>query len=150
MLKEMLTQEYIQIVNEELGWKEAIALAAKPLLENGKIEERYLEAMYSKAMEFGPFFDIGKQIAIPHARSEEGVNVTGLSYLRCNTPVYLLDKEDHPIDVFIIIAAADNTGHLKALSSLSEILIDNEKVNQLKALQSTSDIADFFRKEDEE
>ncbi len=149
MLKEMLSHEYIQVVDEKLGWKEAIALAARPLVENGKIEERYIEAMYNKANEFGPFFDIGKQIAIPHARSEEGVKVTGLSYLRCNTPVYLMDKEDHPIDIFIVIAAADNTGHLKALSSLSGILIDDEKVNQLKSLQSASEIADFFRKEDE-
>lgn len=150
MLAEYLSQEFIQVSDQKLGWKEAIALAAQPLIDAGKIEARYIDAMYAKAEEFGTFFDIGKQIAIPHARSEEGVKISGLSYLRTLEPVYLLDQEDHPIDLFIVIAAADNTQHLKALSSLSEILIDDEKVDALKALTDTSEIAEFFRKEDKQ
>ncbi|MGB4613197.1 MAG: PTS sugar transporter subunit IIA, partial [Erysipelotrichaceae bacterium] len=60
-----------------------------------------------------------------------------------------LDDKDHPIDIFIIIASADNNSHLTALASLSEILISDDLVNELKGLRTVSDIANFFRKEEE-
>lgn len=150
MLSLLLSENYINITDEELGWKEAIMLGSKPLIENGCIEERYVEAMYEMALKHGAFFDIGKQIAIPHARSEMGVLKTGMSFLRVKKPVYLLDDPSHPIDIFIIIAAADNSSHLKALTSLSEILINDETVSTLKGLSSASEIAELFRKEDKE
>lgn len=149
MLSKLITEEFIQIIDEELSWEDAIKLACKPLLKNKMIEERYVDAMFDMAKRHGPFFDIGKQIAIPHARSEMGVNKTSMSLLRCLKPVYLLDDKDHPIDIFIIIASADNNSHLTALASLSEILISDDLVNELKGLRTVSDIANFFRKEEE-
>lgn len=148
MLSELLKEEFIQFTDEELSWKDAIKLASEPLLKNGLIEDRYVEAIFETAIKFGPFFDIGKQIAIPHARSEMGVNSTSMSYLRCLKPVYLLDDKKHPIDIFIIIAAADNKSHLMALTSLSEILINDELVSSLKDLNTASEIANLIRKEE--
>ncbi len=148
MLSTLITEEFIQITDENLHWKDAVKLAAKPLLEKGCIEERYLDAIFEMADKHGPFFDIGKQIAIPHARSEMGVNKTSMSLLRCLKPVYLLDDEKHPIDIFIIIASADNNSHLQALAGLSEILINDELVNELKGLTTTSEIAELIRKEE--
>nr|WP_269207784.1 PTS sugar transporter subunit IIA [Streptococcus equi] len=45
-------------------------MAAQPLLESGQIQASYPEAMIAKVEEFGPFINLGKGIAIPHARPE--------------------------------------------------------------------------------
>lgn len=54
MLEQLITKETYQVSSQKLGWKEAIRLAAKPLLDQDKIIENYPEAMIQKVEEFGP------------------------------------------------------------------------------------------------
>ena len=80
--------------------------------------------MNKKVEEVGTYIHVGNGIAIPHARPEEGVINLGMSFLRTKTPVKLLGKEEHQIDIFICLAAIDNEAHLKALSHLTKLLAD--------------------------
>ncbi|MER0122728.1 BglG family transcription antiterminator [Streptococcus sp. ZJ100] len=145
MLGELITKETFQRSSESLNWKEAIALATQPLVANGSVEERYIDAMIGKVTEFGPFIDLGKGVAIPHARPEDGVNQIGMSMLVLENPVYLLDDPAHEIRLFICIAAIDNQTHLKALSGLTTILRKEENIQQLINAKSFDDIADLIK-----
>ncbi|MHC5230124.1 BglG family transcription antiterminator [Enterococcus sp. LJL99] len=131
MLTELLTKDTIQLTDQELTWQEAIELAAEPLKISGKIEPKYTDAMIKKVNDNGPFIHIGKGVALPHARPEEGVNELGMSLLKVNKPVLLLDDEKHPIQIFICLAAIDNEMHLKALAGLTRILSNKETLDQL-------------------
>ncbi|BAQ25079.1 putative PTS system, EIIA component [Streptococcus troglodytae] len=122
MLGGLLTKEDIQFSSKDMNWEEAIRLAARPLLQKQKIEERYIQAMIDKVKDNGPFINIGDHLALPHARPEEGVLEKGLSLLKLDRPVNLLDDPKHPISVFICLAASDNNAHLEALMSLTKIL----------------------------
>ncbi|SHH31910.1 BglG family transcription antiterminator [Virgibacillus chiguensis] len=145
MLSELLTEEMIQFTDEPLSWKEAIEMAAQPLLAAHKIRPEYIEAMNKKVEEVGTYIHIGKGIAIPHARPEEGVVHLGMSFLRTNTPVKLLGKDDHQIDVFICLAAVDNEAHLKALSHLTKLLSDNAILQALKAAQTAQEVMEIIK-----
>ena len=147
MLEELLTAETFQRSEEELEWQAAIALAAQPLLDKGAIHPRYIDAMVRKVEEFGPFIDLGKGIAIPHARPEDGVQELGMSLLVLDKPVYLLDDPKHPISLLICIAAIDNHTHLRALSHLTKILRDPENISQLVGAQQFTDIQDLLKEE---
>lgn len=147
MLSELITQDTYRYSDQELSWKEAIALAAQPLLEQGKIEDRYIDAMIGKVEEFGPFINLGKGIAIPHARPEEGVKEIGMSMLRLEHPVNLLDDPNHKIQLLICIAAVDNQTHLRALSHLTAILRESTNIQQLIGSTEFSDIADLLKEE---
>lgn len=48
VLEQLITKETYQVSSQKLGWKEAIRLAAKPLLDQDKITENYPEAMIQK------------------------------------------------------------------------------------------------------
>ena len=148
LLKELITKETYQVTDQNLNWKEAIALAAKPLQEKSIIDDNYIPAMVNKVEEFGPFIDLGKGVAIPHARPEDGVNEIGMSMLVLKEPVYLANDKDHPIEVMICIAAVDNKSHLKALSHLTRILRDNEMVEQIKQSNKFVDIEDILNEEE--
>lgn len=140
MLSELMTKDMINFTDERLDWKEAIRLAAKPLSETGKIEDGYVDAMIHNVEQLGAYIHIGKGIAIPHARPQAGVNQVGMSFLRTKTPVLLLDQEQHKIDIFICIAAVDNETHLKALSQLTKILADNDKLKELKQAETIEEV----------
>ncbi|WP_047984191.1 BglG family transcription antiterminator [Ornithinibacillus californiensis] len=150
MLSELLTEDMIQFTDVDLNWKDAISNASTPLLEAGKIEQNYIDAMISNVEEVGTYIHIGKGIAIPHARPEAGVKQIGMSFLRTKKPVLLLDKEEHAIDIFITIAAIDNEAHLKALSHLTKILADDSKLTLLKKANSAQEVITIIKEGEEE
>ncbi|NLT31175.1 MAG: PTS sugar transporter subunit IIA [Propionibacterium sp.] len=139
-----LTPDRIDITDEVMDWKQAIARCAAPLLADGSIEQRYVEAVYTTAEKMGPFFDFGKGIAVPHARPEEGANAVALSLLRTRTPVLLLDQEDHPIEVWVLLAATDPDSHVDVLRTLAMVLTDDDKVAALKSAETKEDILAVF------
>lgn len=144
MLKDLLVAETIQFADHCSDWEEAIRFAGDPLLKNDSISGEYISAMINKVKEFGPFIDLGKGVAIPHARPEEGVTRIGMAMLRLKEPVHLLNDAAHAVDTIICIAAIDNQTHLKALSELTGILSSEEKLAELKAATTSEEIINMF------
>ena len=140
MLTELITPEMIQISDEVADWENAIRLAAQPLVDSQKIESRYSEAMIEKVKQYGPFIHIGKGIALPHARPEDGVKALGMSLLKVEKPVLLLGDEKHAIQLFVCLAAVDNEAHLRALSSLTKLLSNRENLEALLAATTKEEI----------
>jgi len=148
MLTELLTKEMIQFSDAKLAWEEAIELAATPL-KGEKINDSYVEAMIDRVNEYGPFIHIGKGIALPHARPENGVKQIGMSLLKVKEPVLLLDDEKHQINIFICLAAIDNETHLRALSSLTRLLSNSEKLDELLKADNTEKVLDILKEGEE-
>lgn len=146
MLSELLTKETIYFTDEDLNWKEAIEKAADPLVEGNLIQNRYVESMIKNVEEIGTYIHIGKGIAIPHARPEDGVNRLAMSFLRTKKPVLLLDQEAHQIDIFICLAAIDSEAHLKALAQLTKILGNNELLSALKEAATAEQVIEIIKK----
>lgn len=140
MLTELITPEMIQISDQVADWETAIRLAAQPLVDSRKIENRYSEAMIDKVKQYGPFIHIGKGIALPHARPEDGVKTLGMSLLKIEKPVLLLDDEKHDIQLFVCLAAVDNEAHLRALSSLTKLLSNRKNLDDLLAATTKEEI----------
>ncbi|WP_347862311.1 BglG family transcription antiterminator [Salimicrobium sp. PL1-032A] len=95
MLNELLTTETIRFKDSVSGWEEAIRVASEPLLKKETIQPGYVDAMIESVHELGPYIVIAPDIAIPHARPEEGVNRLGMSFLRLKEPVAFSEKEKH-------------------------------------------------------
>ncbi|WP_282675909.1 transcription antiterminator [Lactococcus cremoris] len=150
MLTDLLTKEKIRFTNKELSWQEAIELAAQPLLDKHEIEERYIKAIIDKVEAFGPYIDLGLGIALLHARPEEGVKKLGMSFLRCEHPVKLMDDVKHEIKLFIVLAAIDNETHLRALSTLTKILSNKERLSQLLAATNAAEVEQILLEEEGE
>ncbi|MGL4696641.1 BglG family transcription antiterminator [Enterococcus larvae] len=149
MLSELLTEDMIQLSEVPMNWEEAIDYAAEPLKEKNKIEQRYVTAMIDKVKKHGPFIHIGEGVALPHARPEDGVKGLGMSLLKVQKPVLLLDDEKHPIQIFICLAAVDNEMHLKALASLTRILSNKEKLAALLQAETKTSILEILAEGEE-
>lgn len=148
MLEQLITEETYQLSREKLTWREAIRLAGRPLVTTGKADSRYVEAMIGKVEELGPFIDLGKGIAIPHARPEDGVKGVGMSMLVLDHPVCLLDDPKHEIKVLICLTATDSSSHLKFLACLAKILRNPSAVEALLLSKHYEDIKTIIKEED--
>ncbi|SDH85959.1 BglG family transcription antiterminator [Alteribacillus bidgolensis] len=140
MLDELLTQDMIQLEEAVTSWEEAIRVSAAPLLKNESINQRYVEAMIHNVYENGPYVVISPNIAIPHARPEQGVNRLGMSFLRLKKPVAFSDQAKHQASLVIVLAAIDNETHLKALSQLTEMLSEPGNTDRLIQSADADDI----------
>lgn len=128
MLKELLTADRIRKVKKVNDWREAIRLAAKPLLEDGSIEKLYIDDMIKSLNEHGPYIVLADRFALPHASSKKGVNKLSMSLLVVEEEVDLLGK---PVNIFMVLAAIDNNSHIRALASLSEMLYDSSNIDAI-------------------
>ncbi|MFD2923765.1 BglG family transcription antiterminator [Halobacillus naozhouensis] len=140
MLNELLTDQTIQFRDSVSSWEEAITFAAQPLIEQHSIHSHYVNAMIENVNELGPYIVIAPRIAIPHARPETGVERLGMSLLRLKEPVYFSEKEKHRAQLVIVLAAIDNQTHLKALAQLTEVLSNEENVEQLIAANDSNSV----------
>lgn len=147
LLDELITERTYRHTDQALSWEEAIAQTAAPLLDEGIIEADYVGAMIQKVKDFGPFIDLGKGVAIPHARPDEGVNRIGMSMMSFEQPVQLLNDPQHEIRLMICIAAVDNQTHLKALSHLTAILREEANIQKLISSKTFSDIAAILKED---
>ena len=74
MLKDILADN-ITVLTKVESWQKAIEIAATPLLEKNKIKESYIQAMIGNIKKFGEYIIIAPNVAMPHSRPEDGVNV---------------------------------------------------------------------------
>lgn len=140
VLQELLTEDMIQLDTHVKDWREGIWKCAEPLLTKGVITDKYVEAVLENIEKLGPYIIIGPEIAIPHARPEHGVHRVGMSLLKLQEPIYLLDDEKNSVKLIICLASPDNTTHLKALSQLTKLLSNPASLERLKKAQSKSEI----------
>lgn len=146
LLSELLTKNTIKFEkSNNINWQDALLLASKPLLDNGSIKTDYVDAMIDSVNKNGPYINIGDNVALGHARPEQGVKKLSLSALFLDESINLVD-ENHPIRLIIILAAVDDNSHLQALSELAQLLGNKESFNELMNSKNTDEVIETILK----
>ena len=151
-LKDLVKKELIQQLDKVNDWQTAVRIASKPLLEQGYIEESYVEAIISSVNEIGPYIVLAPKVAVPHASPDAGVHRLGISLLQLKEPVNfgLEDDEDKNVQLIFVLATVDSTAHLKALQQLALILDDNDIIENLIKAETPKEILGLIEKVIEE
>lgn len=145
MALELLTKETVQVLEgDTLDWQSAIRQAAKPLVDNGTVGDDYVQAMIDVVEKQGPYINIGPEIALAHSRPRASVKRIGLSLLKTNSEVDLVNK-DHPVKLWFVLAATDSNSHLSVIQQLSQVLMDTDRTQKLLAAKSTKEILDILK-----
>lgn len=125
-----LKEETIHIYKEEFSWKQAISIAAKPLLENKVIAQRYIDAIIHRTEELGPCMFITDEVVLAHAKVEEGSLDLGVSLAKFDYPVVFANQKE--ASIILVLAAKDQTSHIKILNDIMEIFQDYTHIQTLK------------------
>lgn len=144
-LWELLTIDTIQVKDEVSDWKQAIAYASRPLLEQQAINDGYVEQMIENVEKYGPYIVVSPKIAIPHAKPDDGAYQLGISLLKLNQPVAFSGQSKHQVNFIVVLATLDNEAHLKALSQLVEIFSTKHTLEILLETSTAQEINSFIR-----
>lgn len=145
VLNELLTEKTIFLHQTAQDWKEAIKKAAAPLLADGAIEGRYVDAMIQSVEDNGPYIVITPGVAIPHSRPEAGVKRLGMSLATYKEGVRFSNKDTKPVKIVIVLAAIDSVTHLRALSQLTSLLGEPGAIDRLAEMTSTKEVVSLIQ-----
>ena len=136
MLEEILDGN-IQTVDFVKDWEESIKIASKPLLEKNIIEKKYVETMIESIKKLGFYVVLRENLAMPHARPEEGAMDTGISLLKLKQPVTCGDEK---VYLVIVLASKDSDSHTEILMKLVELFQDDESIEELIKAETVEEI----------
>lgn len=151
-LTQLLRGENVRVVEKLPSWEGAIQEAAKPLINQNKINQNYVNEVINQCRKNSKYIMLNNSLAIPHAKPEYGVHELGMSFLKLNTPVVF--PEGHTIKLICLIAAVDKEKHIRPLLSLRKIAEENAMINKLSELKTSAEIEklinNFTEKEEQD
>jgi len=142
-LSDLINLQHIKVVDQVESWYEAIEIAAQPLLKKGIITDHYVDVMKNLYPDVPDHIVLGRNIAIPHAGTEDGVNDVGMSLLMINDGLSLKDGEK--FHFVVVIAAVDRNQHLNALLQLMKLAGMSELIEKMLSTESPKEIFEIIR-----
>ena len=131
-LPDLLTIERITVGKAYDDWRSAVRAASSLLANQGLVEGYYAERIITNHQQFGPYMVIAPGIYLAHARPEDGVLVTSASLMTLKPELEFGHDSNDPVWFLFCLAATDNNKHLLALTELTELLMDEEKMQQIR------------------
>ncbi|MED3980109.1 BglG family transcription antiterminator [Priestia megaterium] len=141
-LADLITPETIVLRDQVESWKEAISIAAAPLLHKGIITEAYIDKMQEQYPSMSPHIVLRLNVAIPHASPEDGVQAVGMSLLKLKEGLLCGEQNVHFI---VVIAAIDKKKHLNAMLQLMKLAEMNGVINEMKQLNEKHKIYEIIK-----
>ena len=145
MLRDILTEDMIQINIATSNWEEAIKQSAKPLEVGGKITKQYTDSMIKAIKDLGPYIVIMPGIALAHARPGASVKEDSIALTTLREPVYFGSKHNDPVHAVFTFAAKDEKGHLGFIQNLAMFLSQDSNIEKLKESNSKQEILQIIK-----
>ena len=131
-LSDYFPESSISVIHSAKDWQEAIDFSMVSL-----------QAIKDSTINNGPYYILAPGVAMPHARPECGALKTGMSLTLLEQGVYF-PGNDEPIKLLIGLSAADADSHIGAIQALSELLCEEEILEQLLTASSEKQLADII------
>ncbi len=145
-MSEILTPETIELKASLSSQEEAIRRAGALLVENGNVDDRYIDSMLEREKSVSTY--MGNYLAIPHGTNESKDSITrsALSVVRYDQPI---DWDGNEVRFAVGIAGVNN-GHLEILNKIAIIFSDEDEVNRLITAQSAEEVYELLHAVNEE
>lgn len=142
-MSKMLKRGNVQIVERVDNWEESVHVAVQPLVDQGYVESAYIDGIISNAKEFGPYFVLCPDLALLHARPDQGVLKQQLAVTVLREPVRF--KEEGPdVRLLVTLAATDANGHIDVMRQLAVMFGDPDNIAKIVEAPAADDVYDLF------
>lgn len=141
----LFSRKTMALQQEAADWKQAVRIGTDLLQNAGAIDERYYRGILANVEKNGPYFVIIPSVAMPHARPEDGVFETGFSLVTLKHPVSFGHAAHDPVDIILVIAAADKKALNETVIVEVMTLLDYEEtVERLRNATTQEDVRSLF------
>jgi PTS system mannitol-specific IIA component len=140
-MSEILTPETIELKASVSSQEEAIRRAGTLLVENGHVEERYIDSMFEREKSVSTY--MGNAVAIPHGTgdSKQWVTRSGLSIITVPEGV---EYGDGDVAKLVIGIAGKGDEHLDILSRISLVVSEEENVEKIVQAETKEELLAIF------
>jgi PTS system ascorbate-specific IIA component len=143
MISDMLQKKNVQILDSVTDWQEVIYISTKNLVEQGYITENYPKKIIELTEKHGAYYVLCPDVALLHARPEDGVIHKQLSVTLVKEPVKFKGKKDK-VRLIITLAAEDSQSHLEVLQQIAEIISDEKRIQSLTEVTDAESLYEEF------
>ena len=151
MLSYFLENHLINISHKHpKDWQEAIRISGEIMKENNLVTNKYIDQVIADVKQYGPYIVIVPGVAMPHSQADSsGVLGTGIG-LTIFPEAVSFDQKDPEKDaqLFFMLAAKDNPTHMKNIANLSNLLMEDGMIEDLRKVKSLRDYQEVMRKHD--
>ncbi|WP_077598631.1 PTS sugar transporter subunit IIA [Olsenella urininfantis] len=141
-MSDMLKRENVQIVESCKDWEDAIHVAVQPLVDGGFVTPDYIAGIIENTNKFGPYFVLAPDLALLHARPEQGVVEQQLAVTIARTGVEF--KPGEPVRVLVTLAATDPDSHLDVMRILATMFADPANIEKVATAASADEVYRLF------
>lgn len=143
MIRDMLKEKNVQIVQNVANWKDAVQTSVQPLVDGQYVESRYIDGIIENTNIYGPYYVLAPDLALLHARSDQGVLKKQLAVTLLKEPVKF-SEDGYSVRLLVVLAAADGESHMDAISKLAAIFSDEEKLAAICEAKNVHQIYELF------
>ncbi len=140
-MSEILTPETIELKASLGSQEEAIRRAGQLLVENGNVDDRYVDSMFEREKSVSTY--MGNGVAIPHGTndSKQWVSRSGLSIITVPDGVEYGDGE---VAKLVIGIAGKGDEHLEILSKIALVVSEEENVERIVNAETKEELLAIF------
>lgn len=139
-MKSILEKNICVVENVE-DWRDAVRKAGNILLKNESIEGRYIDAAIKNIETLGNYIVLTDNVAMPHARPEDGAIKTDLSLLVIKKGV---DFSEEKVYLVFMLASKDNNSHIEIIKKLSTLIDDEELISKIVVAKDEIEILNLL------
>lgn len=101
-IHDFMSADEIQILDRIDSWEKAIQIAAAPLLQKGKLEQRYVDRMIEAVNRLGTYMVIVPGTAFVHAGTSDGIHADCSALLVLKKPVIFGDHDAKKVSNIVV------------------------------------------------
>ena len=135
-IKDLINRDDIQIYDKCKSWEEAIHIASSPLLNSGKLEQRYVLTMIDAVRTLGTYMVLLPETAFVHAGTDSGIHEDCCSLLVLKQPIILGDGKGKLVRNIIVLGVKNR----EKLTLLDLVSIFQEEKNRVLLADKNIDI----------
>ena len=148
MIDEIIEKGLYEFYDEIDSWEDAIYKSCGKLIEKNIVNLSYPKRIIETVEKYGPYIVLVPGVAMPHCQENaEGVNDTAVSFMKVEKPVaFDSDDRDKDARLFFTIASENPDEHLHNISQLSDILCNEDILEELNMARNAEDLSNIQKK----
>ena len=149
-LKELVEKNRVCFHKSFATWEEAVAASCKPMLDDGSIEQIYIDEVINCVKKFGPYIVFAPNVAMPHFQEKApGVNNTAMTFMHLEEPVHFVEGDpEKDAQLFFAVASKDHDEHVKNMEKLCMLLLTPNATEELAKVRSIEELLELDAKLD--
>lgn len=143
-MQKLVSLNDIELNVPAVDWQDAVVKSGTILVNNGYVTRGYVDAMVQTVKNLGPYIVVAPGLAMPHARSSNGVLRSGISIMTLSGPVEFGNKSNDPVYLLIGLAGSNDDLHLKIMQTIAAVFEDESMLGKITTCRDKAAIAEIF------